>query len=49
MADKFSGDVINPKSIQRTSTKFAVSVFHESTINALRYYSENERKAGVGQ
>lgn len=34
--------MFNPKSIERTSTKFATAVFHESTISALRYYSNDD-------
>ena len=48
MTHKLSSYVINPKSIQSTSMKFAVPVFHESTINALQYYSENEGKSWGG-
>lgn len=39
MAHKLHEKCINPSSIQKTSTKLASSVFHESTSRALRHYS----------
>ena len=39
MAHKLNEKCINPTSIQKTSTKLALSVFHESTSRALRNYS----------
>ena len=35
---------LNPKSIEKTSTKLALSVFHESTRDALRFYAAHEGK-----
>lgn len=41
-AHKLSSSTINPKSIEKTSVKLAVSVFTESTRDALNYYSVQE-------
>lgn len=38
-AHKLTSVVFNPTNIQRTSAKLAFSLFHESTVAALRYYS----------
>ena len=38
IAHKFNKAAINPKSIEKTSVKLAMAVFHESTINALVQY-----------
>lgn len=42
IAHKLSLNVLNPKSIEKTSMKYASAIFHESTINGLRYYSKTE-------
>ena len=41
LAFKLNEKVLNPAVIERTSVKLADSVFHESTINSLFYYSNN--------
>jgi len=41
-AHKLSPAALNPKSIEKTSVKLAVSVFSESTRDALRFYAEHE-------
>jgi len=41
LAHKLNEKVLNPAVIERTSLKLADSVFHESTINGLLYYSTN--------
>ena len=38
LAHKLSERVLNPTSIQRTSAKLAMSIFHDSTVAALKYY-----------
>ena len=38
-AYKLSQKILNPKSIEKTNAQLAVGCFHDSTINALRYYS----------
>lgn len=42
IAHKLSLNVLNPKSIERTSMKYAAAIFHESTINGLRHYGKTE-------
>ena len=44
-AHKLSTATLGPKSIEKTSVKLAVSVFCESTRNALQFYAENEGHA----
>ena len=39
MAHKLNEKVLNPKPIEKTNVKLADAAFHESTINALKYYS----------
>ena len=39
MAYKLSDKVLNPSSLEKTNVKLADSLFHESTINALKYYA----------
>ncbi|MCP4475159.1 MAG: hypothetical protein GY821_11480, partial [Gammaproteobacteria bacterium] len=41
LAHKLSLKALDPKSIEKCSTKLAFSVFHESTRDALKFYSEN--------
>ena len=41
MAYKLSDKTLNPKSIERSNVALADSCFHESTINALKYYSDH--------
>ena len=41
-AYRLSPTTLNPKSIEKTSVKLAVSVFSESTCDALQFYSANE-------
>ena len=41
MAHKLTEQVLNPKSIEKTNVKLADAAFHESTYNALQYYSSN--------
>ena len=41
MAHKITGKVINPVSIEKTNVHLADARFHNSTINALRYYAKN--------
>lgn len=38
MAYKLHASVLQPKSIEKTNVQLAVSVFHESTINALKHH-----------
>ena len=38
IAHKLNKAVINPKSVEKTSVKLAMAVFHETTINALIEY-----------
>ena len=38
-AYKLNQKILNPKSIEKTNAQLAVGCFHDSTINALRYYS----------
>ncbi len=48
MAHKLSPACFNPSAIQRTSAKLAFSIFHESTVNAMEYYSKNGYESWVG-
>ena len=41
MAHKLNDKVLNPCSLEKTNIKLADAVFHESTINALIYYSKH--------
>ena len=41
MAYKLTEQVLHPKAIEKTSAKLADAAFHESTTNALFYYSKN--------
>ena len=41
MTYKLSDKTLNPKSIERSNVALADSCFHESTINALNYYSDH--------
>ena len=41
-AHKLHSKVFNPTSIEKVSVKLALSIFSESTANALKYYIENE-------
>ena len=41
MAHKITDKVINPVSIEKTNVHLADACFHNSTINALRYYAKN--------
>ena len=41
MAYKLSDKMLRPTSIEKTDVGLADSCFHESTINALRYYSNH--------
>ena len=43
-AHKIGLSTLDPKSIEKTSTKLAVSVFCESTRDALEFYAEHEGK-----
>ena len=42
MAHKLNYRMLNPSAIEKSSLKFACSVFHESTRNALIYYAEHQ-------
>lgn len=44
MTHKLVDKVINPSNINRMSVKLAVSIFHETTFTALRYFAEHEDK-----
>lgn len=44
MGHKINPTVLNPTTLQRTSMKLCTSVFSESTVAALNYYSENNGK-----
>jgi len=44
-AHKLNPASLQPKSIEKTSCKLAVSVFSESTRDALRFYATNEKKS----
>jgi len=41
IAHKLNKTVLNPNNLQKTSVKLAASVFHESTIEALNFYSDS--------
>ena len=41
MAHKLSEKVLHPQPIEKTSVKLAEAVFHESTINTLKFYALN--------
>ena len=41
MAYKLSDKTLNPKSIERSNVALSDTCFHESTINALKYYSDH--------
>ena len=41
MAHKITDKAINPVSIEKTNVHLADACFHNSTINALRYYAKN--------
>jgi hypothetical protein len=41
-ATKLTPSVLEPKSIEKTSVKLAVSIFCESTRDALKHYADNE-------
>jgi hypothetical protein len=42
MAHKLNQCVLYPSSIQRSSTKLSLAVFHESTYNALTFFAESD-------
>jgi len=44
-AHRLTPATLQPKSIEKTSVKLAVSVFCESTRDALRFYAENEAES----
>lgn len=48
MAHKLKQCIFNPKSIERTSVKLSMAVFHESTCNALKYYTDQGLKPWNG-
>ena len=41
IAYKLTNKVLHPQPIEKTKVELADRLFHESTINALDYYSEN--------
>ena len=41
IAHKLTDVVLNPANIEKTNVKLADACFHESTINALNYFSDN--------
>ena len=41
MAFKLNGRCLNPQPIERVNVNLAASVFDESTINAMQWYSEH--------
>ena len=41
MAYKLNEKMLNPKPIEKTNVKLADAAFHESTINALKYYASH--------
>ena len=43
MAHKLNNRVINPSNIERQSAMLTTAIFHESTINALKFYSQQGR------
>ena len=45
MAYKLNSQILNPKSIEKTSVKLADGLFHESTINGLKYFGKHETAA----
>ena len=47
-AYKLSYRVLDPNSIEKCNVQLAVSCFHESTINGLRYYANNGYPHFVG-
>ena len=48
MAHRLSNTILNPTNIQRASAKLALSLFHESTINALEYHVKFNLKKWQG-
>ena len=44
IAHKLNDKVLRPKPIERSNVKLADSLFHESTIDALNYYSTQDGK-----
>lgn len=48
MAHKLNKIVISPTSIQRSSAKLSMAVFHDSTASALKYYVENGHPEFLG-
>ena len=48
MAHKLNKIVISPTSIQRSSAKLSMAVFHDSTASALQYYVENGHPEFLG-
>ncbi|KAF0301475.1 hypothetical protein FJT64_003101 [Amphibalanus amphitrite] len=49
MAFKLTDRVLNPTSIERVNVQLAVAANHESTVAALRYYSQNDAYRDFGQ
>ncbi|KAG1654985.1 hypothetical protein GQR58_024759 [Nymphon striatum] len=45
---KLTEKCLNPTSIEKSSVKLSMSVFNESTENALRFYSDHENKDWIG-
>ncbi|KAG1650685.1 THAP domain-containing protein 1 [Nymphon striatum] len=45
---KLTEKCLNPASIEKSSVKLSMSVFNESTENALRFYSDHENKDWIG-
>jgi hypothetical protein len=41
MAHKLTPSCLQPTNVQRTSVKLCMAIFHDSTVYALKYYSEN--------
>jgi hypothetical protein len=48
IAHKLTSTLLNPSNIQRSSARFATSLFHESTISGLQYYIDNDKKQWNG-
>ncbi|KAF0308468.1 hypothetical protein FJT64_020304 [Amphibalanus amphitrite] len=49
MAYRMTDRVLNPTSIERVNVQLAVAATHESTVAALRFYSQKEKYRDFGQ
>ena len=49
LAHKLTAKTLEPKNIKKTSVKLAAAVFHNSTFNALQYFSAKKKAVGCRQ